>query len=89
MDRDGRSIERFGRRATSAIACLLVAAVPLGFNNTFAILVRGADARRQGLKTIDDVAPLTPRLRAGFESWLDPANFDSAGHQRTRLRAGP
>jgi len=39
---------------------------PLGFNNTFAILVRGADARRQGLKTIDDVAPLTPRLRAGF-----------------------
>jgi len=39
---------------------------PLGFNNTFAILVRGADARARGLKTIDDVAAETPRLRAGF-----------------------
>jgi len=39
---------------------------PLGFNNTFAILVRGADARSLGLKTIDDVARQTPRWRAGF-----------------------
>jgi len=39
---------------------------PLGFNNTFAILVRGADARARGLKTIDDVARETPRWRAGF-----------------------
>jgi glycine betaine/choline ABC-type transport system substrate-binding protein len=39
---------------------------PLGFNNTFAILVRGADARALGLKTIDDAAREAPRWRAGF-----------------------
>jgi RimJ/RimL family protein N-acetyltransferase len=26
-----------------------------------------------------------PRLRSAFESWLDPANFDSSGRQLTRL----
>jgi osmoprotectant transport system substrate-binding protein/osmoprotectant transport system permease protein len=39
---------------------------PLGFENTFAILVRGADARRLNLKTISDAAPYTPRWRAGL-----------------------
>ncbi|MGH7256495.1 MAG: glycine betaine ABC transporter substrate-binding protein [Nitrospirales bacterium] len=39
---------------------------PLGFNNTFAILVRGEDARRFGLRTISDVAPHAPKWRAGF-----------------------
>src|SRR5262245_13156846 len=39
---------------------------PLGFNNTFAILVRGRDARDRRLKTIDDVIPLAPSWRAGF-----------------------
>jgi glycine betaine/choline ABC-type transport system substrate-binding protein len=39
---------------------------PLGFNNTFAILVRGQDARSRGLKTIDDVAAEAPHWRAGF-----------------------
>jgi osmoprotectant transport system permease protein len=39
---------------------------PLGFDNTFAILVRGADAREQRLRTIDDVARVAPRWRAGF-----------------------
>jgi len=39
---------------------------PLGFDNTFAILVRGADARALGLRTIEDAARLTPRWRAGF-----------------------
>ena len=39
---------------------------PLGFDNTFAILVRGADARALGLRTIDDAARVTPRWRAGF-----------------------
>ena len=43
----------------------------LGFNNTFAILVRGEDARRLGLKTISDLAAslkLTPDAtsKAGF-----------------------
>jgi osmoprotectant transport system permease protein len=39
---------------------------PLGFNNTFAILVRGADARSRGLRTIDDAARESARWRAGF-----------------------
>jgi glycine betaine/choline ABC-type transport system substrate-binding protein len=38
----------------------------LGFDNTFAILVRGQDARSLGLKTIDDAARVAPRWRAGF-----------------------
>jgi glycine betaine/choline ABC-type transport system substrate-binding protein len=39
---------------------------PLGFNNTFAVLVRGADARAKGLRTIDDAARESPNWRAGF-----------------------
>jgi osmoprotectant transport system substrate-binding protein len=38
----------------------------LGFNNTFAIVVRGEDARRLNLRTIDDAARYTPQWRAGF-----------------------
>src|SRR5271156_6500464 len=38
----------------------------LGFNNTFAIVIRGEDARRLNLKTIDDVARYSPQWRAGF-----------------------
>ncbi len=41
---------------------------PLGFNNTYVILVRGEDARRLSLKTISDVAKQTPNWRAGFGS---------------------
>lgn len=44
----------------------LVWSKPLGFNNTFAILVRGADARRLGLQRISEVAAYTPDWRAGF-----------------------
>lgn len=39
---------------------------PLGFENTFAILVRGADAKKLNLKTVSDAAPHTPQWRAGF-----------------------
>ncbi len=39
---------------------------PLGFNNTFALVVRGEDARRLKLKTISDMAAQAPRWRAGF-----------------------
>jgi osmoprotectant transport system permease protein len=39
---------------------------PLGFDNTFAILVRGADARASHLRTIEDAARLAPKWRAGF-----------------------
>ena len=39
---------------------------PLGFENTFAILVRGDDAERLRLKTIEDAAPHAPAWQAGF-----------------------
>src|SRR5438552_3275013 len=39
---------------------------PLGYNNTFAILVRGRDARALGLKTIADAASESSHWRAGF-----------------------
>ncbi len=39
---------------------------PLGFNNTFAIVVRGDDAKNFKLRTISDLAPYAPRWRAGF-----------------------
>src|SRR5438067_692054 len=39
---------------------------PLGFEDTFAILVRSTDARRLNLKSISDVIPYAPKWRAGF-----------------------
>ena len=39
---------------------------PLGFNNTFAILVRGADARSRGLTTLSQLAAHAPGWRAAF-----------------------
>ena len=39
---------------------------PLGFEDTFAVLVRGDDARRLNLKTVSDAAPHAPQWRAGF-----------------------
>ena len=48
--------ERFGFELTE----------PLGFNNTFAMVVRGEDARQLRLHAISDIAPYAPRWRAGF-----------------------
>jgi len=39
---------------------------PLGFNDTFAIEVRGDDARRLHLQTLSQAAAYTPQWRAGF-----------------------
>jgi osmoprotectant transport system substrate-binding protein len=39
---------------------------PLGFNNTFAILVRGEDAKKLKLKTVSDAAKVSAQWRAGF-----------------------
>jgi glycine betaine/choline ABC-type transport system substrate-binding protein len=48
--------ERFGFELTE----------PLGFNNTFAMVVRGEDARQLRLRTISDIAPYAAHWRAGF-----------------------
>jgi glycine betaine/choline ABC-type transport system substrate-binding protein len=39
---------------------------PLGFNNTFAIVVRRADAESAGLKTIEDLRRVDTQWRPGF-----------------------
>jgi osmoprotectant transport system permease protein len=39
---------------------------PLGFNNTFAILVRRRDAETLGLRTVGDLARVDDRFQAGF-----------------------
>jgi osmoprotectant transport system substrate-binding protein len=44
----------------------LAVGAPFGFNDTFAIEIRGDDARRLGLKTISQAAAYTPQWRAGF-----------------------
>jgi osmoprotectant transport system permease protein len=41
-------------------------AAPLGFNNTFAILVRRADAERHGLRTIGDLSRVAGTFMPGF-----------------------
>lgn len=43
-----------------------VVSEPLGFENTFAILIRGAEARRLALKTISQAVPFAHNWRAGF-----------------------
>jgi glycine betaine/choline ABC-type transport system substrate-binding protein len=39
---------------------------PLGFDDTFAMVIRGEDARRLQLKTLSQAAAFTPQWRAGF-----------------------
>ena len=64
----------------------------LGFNNTFAILVRSADAREQRLERISDLERIAPAWKAGFgyEFLERPDGF--AGLARTynlRFREAP
>ncbi len=39
---------------------------PLGFNNTFAIVIRGEDARKFNLTTLSQASQHTPKWQAGF-----------------------
>jgi osmoprotectant transport system substrate-binding protein len=39
---------------------------PLGFNNTFAMIVRKTDAQRHGLRKVSDLSKLAATLRPGF-----------------------
>jgi osmoprotectant transport system substrate-binding protein len=38
---------------------------PLGFNNSFAMVMRGEDARRLGLTNLSQLAPEAPQMRLG------------------------
>jgi osmoprotectant transport system substrate-binding protein len=55
---------------------------PLGFENTFAMVVRGSDAQAQNLRNTSDIVPLAPKMHVGvgyefierpdgFRGWSD------------------
>jgi osmoprotectant transport system permease protein len=54
-----RARELYARSGLTVLA-------PLGFNNTFTILVRSRDARELDLRTIDDLRKVTDRWTPGF-----------------------
>ena len=58
-----RVLDRVRRRYADGGLTLMA---PLGFENTFAILVRGDDARRLRLRTIEDAASVSASWQAGF-----------------------
>src|SRR5712664_3624656 len=62
---------------------------PLGFENTFAMVIRGDDAQKLHLRKISDIAPLAPKWRAGvgyeflerpdgFRGWSERYNLHFA-----------
>ncbi len=72
-------LDRDAGRVLAAVRTLyrqrygVTVAAPLGFEDTFAMVIRGSDAKRLGVKTISDVAHMAPapgqswRLGVGYE----------------------
>ena len=68
------------------------AAGPLGFENTFAMVIRGEDARRLHLTTLSDAAKYTPqwRLGVGYEFEQRPDGLPGlSSAYGLRFAAGP
>jgi glycine betaine/choline ABC-type transport system substrate-binding protein len=64
---------------------------PLGFENTFAMVIRGEDAQQLHLKTTSDITPYAPKWRVGvgyefleradgFRGWSERYGLHFAGH---------
>jgi osmoprotectant transport system substrate-binding protein len=68
LDRNPESVLDTVRRLYASRYKINVAE-PLGFENTFAMVIRGEDARALHLRTLRDAAPYTPgwRLGVGYE----------------------
>ena len=64
VPRDSGQARERARAAYAEVG--LTVTEPLGFNNTFTILVRGRDARSLGLRTIDDLLRVAERWTPGF-----------------------
>jgi osmoprotectant transport system substrate-binding protein len=64
LDRDPRTVLATVRRLYGAKYDIGVGA-PLGFENTFAMVIRGEDARRSHLSTLSQAAQYTPQWRLG------------------------
>lgn len=77
---------RYEWKCDSLNAPSLAAAKRLGFQfeGTFrqALVVKGRNRDTSWLSVLDFE---WPALRPAFEAWLDPANFDAQGHQRSSL----
>jgi RimJ/RimL family protein N-acetyltransferase len=83
---DEIGIRRYEWKCDALNAASRSAAARLGFTyeGTFrhAVVTKGRNRDTAWFAITDDE---WPRLRARFEAWLDPVNFDDAGRQRTRL----
>jgi len=68
LNRDSQAVLDTVRRLYASRYGITVAA-PLGFENTFAMIVRGDDARRYNLRTLSQAAQYTPQwtLGVGYE----------------------
>jgi osmoprotectant transport system substrate-binding protein len=64
VDRDSQSVLKTVRDLYQS-RYHVTAADPLGFENTFAMVIRGDDAQRLHLKTLTQAAPYTPQWRLG------------------------
>jgi osmoprotectant transport system substrate-binding protein len=64
LDRDPQSVLTTVRQLYASRYHIAVAA-PLGFENTFAMVIRGDDAQRLHLATLSQAAPYTPQWRLG------------------------
>jgi osmoprotectant transport system substrate-binding protein len=64
LDRNPQSVLNTVRNLYAARYHVTVAA-PLGFENTFAMVIRGDDASRLHLTTLSEAAPYTPQWRLG------------------------
>jgi osmoprotectant transport system substrate-binding protein len=64
LDRDSTSVLNTVR-GLYAERYKITVAEPLGFENTFAMVIRGDDARRLHVTTLSEAAPYTPKWRLG------------------------
>ncbi len=64
VDRDPQAVLSTVRKLYASRYAVIVAD-PLGFANTFAMVIRGDDARRLHLTTLSQAAPYTPQWRLG------------------------
>ena len=64
---------------------------PLGFNNSFALVIRGADARRLNIHTLSEAEKYTPqwRMGVGYEFLERPDGFPGLAKTYNLHFAGP
>jgi RimJ/RimL family protein N-acetyltransferase len=84
---DGLGYRRFEWKCNDENAPSKVAALRFGFaaEGVFRqhMIVKGLNRDTAWFAVIDRD---WPRLKAGYEAWLDPANFDARGEQRRKLQ---